>query len=61
MQLARPTLPTVTRTHAAIGSMVAGLAAAPAGALLQWGSGPALLLAGGLLIALALLLGWRSS
>ena len=50
-----------SRTHAAVACMAAGLAAGPAGALIQWGPGVALLVASALLIALALILGWRSA
>jgi hypothetical protein len=50
-----------SRNHAAVGTMLAGLVAGPAGALIQWGPGAALLVASGLLIALALILGWKSA
>lgn len=48
----------LTRAHAAVLAMLAGLAAGPAGAYMQWGPAAALMVACVLLILIAVLLGW---
>lgn len=48
----------MTRARIAVTCLAAGVCAGPAGAYLQWGLGPALLLACFLLVLVSIILGW---
>lgn len=48
----------LSRAQSAVTALLAALVAGPAGAAVQWGLGAALLLLCGLLLLVALLVGW---
>ncbi|WP_162830323.1 hypothetical protein [Amycolatopsis palatopharyngis] len=48
----------MTRARIAVTCLGVGVCAAPTGAYLQWGLGPALLLVGFLLVLISIVLGW---